>query len=515
MQNVSLHQSTTKKSSISVAARNVLAVILLCTISHAGYAGVIVTPATGGTNICSTVATAPTTLGAIKIMEGLMTDYNSGSGSFTITPPTGWSFVVSLPTVTASAGGDLSIGVYSISAGALSINFNASGTTHFDTITITNLRVTAATSSSATGNITASTVLGIAGITAGSAGTNFGTLSILAATVPSVSIIASPGDTICTGGAATFTPTPVSGGTTPTYQWYVNGSFVGSGGIFSSGVLVTGSKVHCRLTASGCVLPATALSNTVTMTAVAAPTAVTVSGGGTFCSSAILTAANGGSGTIFFQGTTSGGMSKVLGGTPQTVTSSGSYYFNATAGGGCWGTEGMAVVTINPVATANAGSPLTICAGDSATLAGSIGGSATTSIWSAPSGTFSNPASLTSKYTPSIASGAVTLTLTTVGPCAPATSTVVATVNDCGLAGVNNVISESIHVYPNPVTDMITIDASVAVNIKMVNQLGKIVLEQKKARTFDVSSLAQGLYIMMVYDESNILLKTFKIAKSE
>ena len=44
-------------------------------------------------------------------------------------------------------------------------------------------------------------------------------------------------------------------------------------------------------------------------TIVALPTAVTVTGAGTFCGSTTLTAANGGSGTIYFQGTTSGGTS--------------------------------------------------------------------------------------------------------------------------------------------------------------------------------------------------------------
>lgn len=99
--------------------------------------------------------------------------------------------------------------------------------------------------------------------------------------------------------------------------------------------------------------------------------------------------------------------------------------------GACLGTSDIASIIVNTSATANAGSPQTVCAGEFVTLAGTIGGSATSAIWSAPSGTFGDENSLTSTYTPSITSGTVTLTLTTNGPCSAVTSTVVITVNNC------------------------------------------------------------------------------------
>gem|GEM_PF-3878628 len=80
------------------------------------------------------------------------------------------------------------------------------------------------------------------------------------------------------------------------------------------------------------------------------PTAVTVSGGGTFCANATLTAANGGSGTIYWQNTTSGGTSTATPSTSQVVSASGTYYFRAY-NGSCWGTEGSATVTITPNAS--------------------------------------------------------------------------------------------------------------------------------------------------------------------
>src|SRR6185369_1292983 len=79
----------------------------------------------------------------------------------------------------------------------------------------------------------------------------------------------------------------------------------------------------------------------------------------------------------------------------------------------CPAASSTVVITVNPAATANAGSTQTTCAGGTITLAGTRGGSATSSTWSAPSGSFSNANSLTSTYTPAITSGNVTLTLTT------------------------------------------------------------------------------------------------------
>jgi hypothetical protein len=85
-------------------------------------------------------------------------------------------------------------------------------------------------------------------------------------------------------------------------------------------------------------------------------------------------------------------------------------------------------IIINPVATVNAGADQTVCASDpNVTLAGIVGGSATSGTWSGGSGTFNpNANTLNAVYTPStgeIAAGSVELTLTTndpAGPCPPA-----------------------------------------------------------------------------------------------
>ena len=93
------------------------------------------------------------------------------------------------------------------------------------------------------------------------------TVSISAIVVPSVSIALTTGtNPACSGITQTFTATPTNGGTTPTYQWKVNGTNVGTGATYSSSTLATGSIITCVMTSSSlCASPTTATSNAITM----------------------------------------------------------------------------------------------------------------------------------------------------------------------------------------------------------------------------------------------------------
>jgi hypothetical protein len=105
------------------------------------------------------------------------------------------------------------------------------------------------------------------------------TMTVNAAVTPSVSITASA-TTICAGATVNFTATPVNGGTSPSYQWKVNGSNSGSNTpTFSSTSLVNGDVVSCVLTSNAaCATPASIGSNNITIVVSPAVTpAVTVS----------------------------------------------------------------------------------------------------------------------------------------------------------------------------------------------------------------------------------------------
>ncbi|MES2619965.1 MAG: T9SS type A sorting domain-containing protein, partial [Bacteroidota bacterium] len=66
------------------------------------------------------------------------------------------------------------------------------------------------------------------------------------------------------------------------------------------------------------------------------------------CGSTVLDAVLTGVGRIYWQNTSSTDTSSAIESSSETVTSSGTYYFRA-ANDGCWGTEGSATVTINPL----------------------------------------------------------------------------------------------------------------------------------------------------------------------
>ena len=75
---------------------------------------------------------------------------------------------------------------------------------------------------------------------------------------PSVSIVSTPGGTVCTGTSVTYGAAPVNGGLTPAYTWSINGSVVGTGSTHTY-VPVNGDVVSVLLTSSlPCASPDTA-----------------------------------------------------------------------------------------------------------------------------------------------------------------------------------------------------------------------------------------------------------------
>ena len=114
------------------------------------------------------------------------------------------------------------------------------------------------------------------------------TMAVTAAVAPSVSIAANPGNAICAGTSVTFTATPTNGGATPSYQWKLNGTNVGTNSnTYQNAALANGAKITCVMTSSlACANPATATSNEITMavTAAVAPSvSIAANPGNTIC----------------------------------------------------------------------------------------------------------------------------------------------------------------------------------------------------------------------------------------
>lgn len=91
-------------------------------------------------------------------------------------------------------------------------------------------------------------------------------VKVLTGVTPSVTIVASANN-ICPGTSVKFTATPVNGGTSPVYQWKVNGVNAGTNSaIFNSTTLINGDKVTCVMTSNAaCTTAPIATSNSITM----------------------------------------------------------------------------------------------------------------------------------------------------------------------------------------------------------------------------------------------------------
>jgi hypothetical protein len=237
-----------------------------------------------------------------------------------------------------------------------------------------------------------------------SATSNTLTITVVTNTTPIVSIVASPGNTICPGTSATFTATATNSGLTPIYQWLLNGSNVGTNSTtYSNASLITGDAITCEVTSSDpCALPTMATSNAIVMTvadlldptAVCQNVAVTLDGSGN--GSTTAAAINNGSndnctsmGSLGLSLNTSGFTCAQLGANTVVLT--------VTDGAGRTGTCNATVTVTDPIV------PAITCPANIA-LPSSPGLCAATVTYTAPVGT--DNCTPTTTQTAGLASGA-------------------------------------------------------------------------------------------------------------
>jgi uncharacterized protein (TIGR02145 family) len=189
----------------------------------------------------------------------------------------------------------------------------------------------------------------------------------------SVTITSNPSttnQTVCAGSALTLLSVTATGGGLG-YQWYSNNTNSNVGGTLISGATAASytpsNAVAMATTYYYCVVSNGAPCNSSVTSAVsggitvnALPAAVTVSASGTYCTNTTLTATNGGSGTMYFQSTISGGTFTFAPIASQVISLSGTYYFRARSAAGCWGPEGSATVMILSVPVAPTASAATL-----------------------------------------------------------------------------------------------------------------------------------------------------------
>ncbi len=414
---------------VGTTSYTVTGTTLGCTSTAVGIVTVNPIPVTtvNSVTICPTQIATLTGAGA--------TTYSWSTGAITnpitVTPMVTTTYTVtgtslgcsSTAIATVTIGGTIATAVNSptICAGQTATLTATGGTTYvWDSGATTNpISVTPATTTSYT----------VTGTTGGCSGTAIATVTVNPLSVTTVN---SP--TLCAGIPATLT---AAGATS--YSW-------STGSIINPITVSPASTTSYTVTGTSLGCTSTAVS---TVTINPAP----ISNAGTditFCTGSSGVIGNASTvGDTYLWSPLTGLSSTTVSNPTVTLTNGGpgvsstSYTVTTTnTASGCTSTD-VVVVNVDPVQTANAGSPQSLCFGSSVTLAGAIGGSATGATWSGGSGTFSPSATtLNATYTPGATDtigGSVTLTLTSNGP------------GSCPFASSNVTLS----FYPTPVVNFI------------------------------------------------------------
>jgi len=81
--------------------------------------------------------------------------------------------------------------------------------------------------------------------------------------------------------------------------------------------------------------------------------------------------------------------------------------------------------------------------------------------------------------------------------------------------GTNTVVAGTdIHIYPNPAQATVHIESPVNVRAMISSLDGKVLIDEKIAVDVDISRLADGMYMILLYDDNNQVVKTEKLIKA-
>ncbi|XZF13384.1 T9SS type A sorting domain-containing protein [Chitinophagaceae bacterium MMS25-I14] len=180
------------------------------------------------------------------------------------------------------------------------------------------------------------------------------------------------------------------------------------------------------------------------------------------------------------------------------VYQSGGYQIKVTSTLGCSALSQTIPVTVNPL-------PNPVITKNGFTLST---GAFTSYQW------FLNNTALTNGHSQSITAtqnGAYHVVVTDANGCT--NSSTVIFVNNVGISNIT--AAGDIRIFPNPTNGIVNIDAPVKVNISVRDLSGKVVLFAPDAQKVDITSVANGVYMMMITDTEGHLLKVEKVFKTQ
>ncbi|MGD0710789.1 MAG: C1 family peptidase, partial [Bacteroidales bacterium] len=304
-------------------------------------------------------ASATTAMAGTYILT--VTDGNGCTGTVSTTV-----IVNTSPTATASNNGPVCVGSALILTGGPGsmTTYSWSGPSSYSS-TAQSPTVSASATTAMTGTYTITVTN-----SNGCSGTASTTVSVNSSLPVSV-IITPSANPACSGISVVFTATPTNGGTSPSYQWKVNGSGAGTNSPTFSYAPVNNDAVKCILTSNAaCPTGNPATSNTIIMT-VNNPPIATAGNNGPVCTGSTLSLTGGPSSMAIYAWS---GPSSYSSPTQSptvsanvTTAMAGTYTITVTDANGCAGTATTSV-TVNTTPSITATSSASRCGTGTVTL---------------------------------------------------------------------------------------------------------------------------------------------------
>jgi hypothetical protein len=82
-----------------------------------------------------------------------------------------------------------------------------------------------------------------------------------------------------------------------------------------------------------------------------------------------------------------------------------------------------------------------------------------------------------------------------------------------GTTVVGNTSTHNINIFPNPAHSTVYIQSDVMVNAVITSMDGRVVIRKANATTVDIAALADGVYLLTLYDDTNTAVRLEKLVK--
>lgn len=311
--------------------------------------------------------------------------------------------------------------------------------------------------------------------------------------LPTVSASANGPLAICAGDSVELT-TPQTTGIT--YQWKQNGTSITGATNTTFKAFQSGSYTVVATNSNGCE----AISQQIPVTVNPLPSSfITYTTPIEFCDGGAVVLNSNGSSGLSYQWYLNGSPINGAVSVGNVSSQSGFYQVKVTSGLGCSAMSQGVQVTVHPLPQPSIiRNGLTLTTGNFVTYQWYYNGSP---VPTATAQSFSVNQN-----------GAYHVQVIDSNGCANTSSVIF--INNVGIHGPSFSTSE-IKVFPNPTHDIVNIQSPVKVNIQVRDLTGKVIMKQENATQVDLGSLANGVYMLIISDENDALLKTEKLFKSE